>query len=777
MIKNTVFIAFVVLLGVTLVGCVDNGGTPLKNQDPTAWLSSAPPEGTVSSYTVHLYWGGWDPDGDIRYYEWVVTDNTTGVFDPADTTGAGKWHRVFRNDSTFVFTADVLADSGTDPNRLLPVDFIRSHTFFLRAVDDQGLSSRNPAYRSFTSRTLSPVVDIIVPTSKGLTPALVPPISTFQWVGRDYVNNEREVQDPDSVRWILLNTKRFDESWSATLDYIRDNPNAEEWSDWLYYRTPGDSGKFFTTGALEFGQYMFAVQVKDEAGAISAVFDPNRNVRRIRVSARNTGPLLNVSNKYIGTIISAVPNTPPVIIDIPANIPMEFRFSADASGYGGVASGYRYGWDIQDLNDPAQWEIDYTPFVRTCTDRKIPCAETPSRAWQFDTHTFYIETVDNSGYASRVAITVNVLPFTMSKPILLVDDWPENSPGLAATRGGLPSDEEHDAFWEDMLSRVDGFDWDADVMQIDDDIPITAFSDYETVIWVASAAYNGKTGSVINNVLRFVDPTAPVGTGKVTPNIVALFMSAGGHVLLCGEQIMCASINRASFAPYIAAFPLIFRYELSGDQDGSYDDSNVGEQGIAEQSFSYQDCCVNVLDIAYIAIRNAIRRSGNQVCPINQIRPVPQKGVDDGLRVALPVDDKYVFPTLTLRDEVTQPGFRFAPGVNGLNCDIYNPVYFASVLKGGTSQGTCNEVAELVPPRDCFKPIYGNGCLNQNSKVYNAPVAFWTTRFEDQIPDAGGVGARSAVMGFHPFYFKPAEVKQAIEIILFDEWKLPRKKP
>jgi hypothetical protein len=775
MIKNTVFIAFVVLIGVTLVGCVDDGGTRLKNQDPTVWLSSAPPEGTVSSYTVHLYWGGWDPDGEIRYYEWTVTDNKTGVFDPADTTGSDKWHRVFRNDSTFVFTADVLADSaGTDPNRLLPTDFIRSHTFFLRAVDDQRLPSRNPAYRSFTSRTLSPVVDIIVPTTKGSTPAQVPPISTFQWVGKDYVSTEREQQDPDSARWILLSTKRFDESWAATLDYIRDNPNAEEWSDWRYYRAAGDSGKFFTTAALEFGPYMFAVQVKDEAGAISAVFDQSRNVRRILVSQRSTGPVLNVSNKYIGTIITSSPTTPPAIIDIPANIPMEFKFSADASGYGGVASGYRYGWDIQDLSDPSQWQIDYTPFIKFCTDRKVPCTETEPRAWQFDTHTFYIEVIDNSGYTSRIAITVNVLPFTMRKNILLVDDWKENSPGLLATNGGLPSDEEHDAFWEDMLSDVKGFDPAVDVIQIDEDVPITAFSDYETVIWVATAAYNGKTRSFINNVLRFVDPTAPAATGKVTPNIVALFMSAGGHVLLCGEQIMCASINRTSFSPIIPAFPLIFRYELSGDQDGSYGDSNVGEQGIGDLSFSYQDCCVNVLDIAYISVRNAIRKAG-QGCPINTVRPTPHDGKKDGLRVALPVDDKYDFPTLTLRDEVTQPGFRFAPDVNGLNCDVYNPLYFADVAKGGTSQGTCNDFAEIIPPRDCFKPIYGNGCLNQSSKVYNAPVAFWTTKFEDRIPEAGGVGARSAVMGFHPFYFKPAEMKQAIEIILFDEWKLPRK--
>jgi hypothetical protein len=454
---------------------------------------------------------------------------------------------------------------------------------------------------------------------------------------------------------------------------------------------------------------------------------------------------------------------------------MSFSFSADARGYGGVASGYRWGWDIQDLSDPAQWEIDYTPFTKTCGEAQIPCAESPERSWQFDTHTFYIEVIDNSGYTSRVAVTVNVIPFTMRKSVLLVDDWKENSAGILATNGGLPSDEENDAFWEEMLGDVRGFDPVVDVIELKDDVPITAFSDYKTVIWIAAAAYNGKTGSFINNTLRFVDPTGPAATGKVTPNIVALFMYAGGHVLLCGENIMCASLNRTSFSPRIPVFPLIFRYESAGDQDGSYDESNVGEEGIGDLSFGYQDCCVNVLDIAYITVRTAIRKAGLHGCPVTTIRPTPQSGVNDGLRAALPLDTKYTFPTLNLRNEVIQPGFVYAPEARGLLCDIYNPIYFASVPKGGTSTGTCNDFAELDPPRACFKPIYGNGCLNVNSKVYNAPVAFWTTQYETVIPESGGVPARSAVMGFHPFFFRAAEMKQAMDIILFDEWQLPRK--
>ena len=148
--KSSIGIAVLAVAALLAAGCADDQfvGTDRSNEPPQVWLSSAPPEGSVSEYTLHLYWGGWDPDGEISHYEWVVTNNEGGVFDPADTTGAGKWRRVYSNDSTFTFTADLLADSSqTDPENLTPVDFVRTHTFFIRSVDDKGLASVKPAYR------------------------------------------------------------------------------------------------------------------------------------------------------------------------------------------------------------------------------------------------------------------------------------------------------------------------------------------------------------------------------------------------------------------------------------------------------------------------------------------------------------------------------------------------------------------------------------------------------------------------------------------------------
>ncbi len=201
----------IVLFAAHLSGCASEqlAGSLSDNQPPTVWLTIAPPEGSTVDYTVHLFWGGFDPDGDIAFYEYVISNNQTGVFDPADTTGADKWHRVNTRDSLFRFTADVIADSSIiNQDDLKPFEFIRPHTFFIRAVDDRGARSK-PVYRSFTARNLSPMVAILTPLSRGLVIAHVPPIPTFRWAAVDFVSNTSQTQDPDSARSILVNTQNF----------------------------------------------------------------------------------------------------------------------------------------------------------------------------------------------------------------------------------------------------------------------------------------------------------------------------------------------------------------------------------------------------------------------------------------------------------------------------------------------------------------------------------------------------------------------------------------
>lgn len=737
-----------------VAGCADDpGGERVENQPPRVWLSSAPPEGTATKYRIQLFWGGWDPDGEIAYYEYAITDNETGTFDEADTTGADKWHRVVGNDSTFTFTADVWADSNeTD----LVSRFERSHTFFIRAVDEQGMSSREPAYRSFTSWTLSPEVSILVPRAVGLTPALVPAIATYRWSATDFVNTKMEIQDPDSVRWILHPVENND--FAAGLDYVRKSPDSDEWSDWVYYRAPNDSGKYWTTPPTDLGPYVFAVQAKDEAGAVTPVFDEKRNIRRIRVSQRSTGPIMDVYNEFTGSMRTSVVNTPTVIIDLPAGVPMQFTISATAEHYGGLVSGYRYGWDIGDLADPEQWEVDYTPF----TTEKV---KTPPRTYYFGTHTFNCEVIDNSGARSRAEIKVNVVQFSMERPLLFVDDFEPGSAGLLRTNGAVPNDAEHDAFWEAMLADVAGFEFDTDALtvKLGDPVSIVKFATYKSIIWDSYGNYNSSASArpKLYDLIRFrsKDPTKGQSTGKVQPNLLTLFVRAGGHLFLCGTQPMTQSIAPGFFSSG-ERYPFIFKYELEGNQRGTYPDQV--NSAVGDLSFPYQDACLNVLDIAYPGISELRSRVDNgNGCSVNTLRQIsPQQ---EGLREALPLEG--MFPRLELRPEVAGTGRAYAPDKKGLNSELYNPPYFEG----------CN-AAEIKALRSCFQPLYGHACLNTASPLYNAPVMFRSTRYADIVPEGpdDGIMAPSFYMGVEPFYFKPDQVKEMIDIILFDEWMLPR---
>ena len=55
-------------------------------------------------------------------------------------------------------------------------------------------------------------------------------------------------------------------------------------------------------------------------------------------------------------------------------------------------------------------------------------------------------------------------------------------------------------------------------------------------------------------------------------------------------------------------------------------------------------------------------------------------------------------------------------------------------------------------------------------------LSLFASAFADVVPEiVGGVAARSVLWGFEPFYMDTLAVRQALEKILFDEWKLPSK--
>jgi hypothetical protein len=758
-------IVIFLLLGLaTAFAACSNSGTEGKlkdNQPPTVWLSAGPPEGSTSTYRIQLFWGGFDPDGEIKGYEYLVTNNN-GTLNPADTIGQ-PWLPLAGNDSTFTFSADQEVDT-LNTTRLVS-QFARSHTFFIRAIDREGLRSRQPAYRSFTSTTLSPDVKVDVPVRHFFDAAEVPAISTFRWRATDYINDLVLKQEPDSVQWALTHVPDG-QSYEQTMAYLRTSAADKEWLPWVWYKAPQDSGKFWTTPVIDNGRYVFAIRAKDEAGAITPVLDEERNLRRVHVGQLTSGPQMTVTNDYIGVIRTTACNGAASILDSPSGVPLIFKLTASADSYGGTIAGYRYGWDIPDLDDPEQWEVDLTP---------LPCptclVTLPARTFFFGTHTLTMEVVDNSGYCSRVEVKVNIVPFTLERNLLVVDD-DANDEGATFgwnNGGSGPNDQEHDAFWLDMASEVAGFDSQIDMIDTKlGFIPLATLAQYKSIIWNVYGDNTRSSPSAVQPLLykyiayRPKNPTTGIATGKVLPNVLALTMAAGGHIMICGRQPVQLVISRT--ATVGVRYPLIFLYEMDGKQGpatGPDITSTVGDQ-----SFAYRELCLETIDFSIM--NTSIVRKGSKVyCRTEFTRPHGDGSTttrDDSMREAVPIDLN--FPAVGLRPEAAGPGQWYEPSHFGLDAEVYNPAYFR---KGG--------ICDYVPvnPRSCFQPIYGLECFDTLEPTYHQPIAFWTSAYADHVADVGGaVGARSVVFGFDPAFLTPDEFRPGMDYILFNEWKLPR---
>lgn len=269
------------LTALAMMACSDSS-EPLPNRLPTVNIVSAPREGSVTNYTPEIFWDGFDPDGEVPTFEYVITNNThAGI--PPDQITRDKWTATPFFNATFLVSADLLTDSaGYDASVLQPEECSREHTFLVDAIDSQGARSAEPARRSFISRTLSPEVDMLAPLAAPGQVIQVGVAPTFRWIGVDYIGTLLEVQDPALSRWMLVATAPFG-SFDAAVDYVRTTPDAAEWSAWTDYGATDLSGQLVRPDTLAAGDYVFAVQVRDEAGAISGAIDESRNALRITV--------------------------------------------------------------------------------------------------------------------------------------------------------------------------------------------------------------------------------------------------------------------------------------------------------------------------------------------------------------------------------------------------------------------------------------------------------------------------------------------------------------
>ncbi len=755
------FLAYAVLLMIAvfafIFGCEKTFiGLPEQNKPPEVWLSSGPVEGTTTGYQVHFYWGGWDPDGEVSSYEFVVVDGFPFGFNHEDTTGLNKWTRTALHDSVFRVTADdtVAADS-TFLNGSWYTRYDKAHTFFIRAIDLEGKRS-DPVYRSFTAWTLAPFVEITMPRPPSNRSATVSlgRVIKFEWRGTDPIDSPENTQDPDSIRYLYHRVDSPGYGYKPDYDIVRDLNNnpwryEEDWSPWIYYRARGDSGRTTILGDDEILElrrsHVFAVQAKDEAGAVTAIFTRGVNIRQFIVSV-TAAPFLTITAPFIGGFQFTGTNLRPQKRDLPPGVELSFRWRGDASAYGGEIVCYQYGWDVADLNNPSDWDSDCSPFNLGC-----------KAIWYSGVHTLYVRVVDNSGVETLGQVEISVVPFTMDRNLLWVDDFASDNSFLQIDYA-MPREDEHDALWLGHCNRTIGFDPTRDVYDAVhggyNSAPpkISLIGRYKNIIWTFNADLRA---TCIDDVIQFT-PESRISESAIPINFLAIFLAKGGHILTEGMSQRASGL--AMVLPAVATargFPLNIKCELLGNSDGCEGDTS----GV--NAYPYKDYCITMLDKIDGALRTdadmPMRRLRNYDClypgTFKAISAwhdsVPGMPSEFNLWSEVLVNGRFYAPN----EPSPKPG-GFTP------VEVYNPSYWMTRTK--------------VPNQKCFQPMYRMKAKNTNSALHNQTVAVWVTKYAQVVPDVASgvaVAAPSAHFGFEWWFFDRTQGRAIINVI-FQKWRI-----
>ena len=549
-------------------GCNDNElGIERRrpNRPPETILSASPPDSTYGTvYRIQLFWSGADADGTVDHYDFITIDHPAARDsihgDPGDpnrvdvTVPAAddpRWQAISGNDTLIVSVADTLRMNpipppgvDTDPeiaehNRLVRLrNFERWHTFFVRAVDNEGEVDPTPEYVSFNSRTLAPEVGLTRPIDANAFEFSGPQIIVFNWDGQDPVGDGSFI-DPIASRVTkdLVAVRR-----NTSLEYVG-YPDTlyklpqSAWSLWKRWDAVDGSGKRYVSPRLETvegstrGFYLFAVQAMDEAGAVTPVFDATtpgkNNVARVRVF-EGLGATLIVDEQFLGQY-RFVGASNPRPLAIAAGQPVRFRWRGDAESYGGSIVAYRYGWNLSNPDDDQLWDQQWCET----------CIASPVRVFNSGTQRFYLETRDNAGTVTRGVFELTVYQVTRRRDLLLVDD-------TDVFPGDEVFEEEEDTRWLRVIEELrlrQPFNFDsrlgADLYDVNltfrEPPPISKVFDYKTIVWMARAASGGSIA--LKKLAAWFDPFIPENDNRVGPfNYLATYLENGGEFWLSGQQ-------------------------------------------------------------------------------------------------------------------------------------------------------------------------------------------------------------------------------------------------
>ncbi|MBN2565709.1 MAG: hypothetical protein JXB46_08360 [Candidatus Eisenbacteria bacterium] len=216
-----------------------------SNIEPNTSLTRSPlpaaPDNAPTNYRVHMYWEGTDPDGYVVAFHFAWDDTV-----PPYGAPNSPWYLTSRGDSLFKALIDTIGET-------------KRHTFYVRAVDNEGKLDPTPARIRFDASTDRPVIEYLYrvggtedpdPNNPNYEPGkkdtvLMRSYVTFKWDG----------YDPDGLGAPV--------TFSYRLDSNTDEPFADLREITLPIPEPPDT----VAAPIRSGTHFFYVKAKDETGA------------------------------------------------------------------------------------------------------------------------------------------------------------------------------------------------------------------------------------------------------------------------------------------------------------------------------------------------------------------------------------------------------------------------------------------------------------------------------------------------------------------------------
>lgn len=351
-------------------GCGNTPSELAPNQIPITEITGGPADGSRTPSRVPFFFRGSDYDGTVRDFDYIVDtyprsvetiDQITLQVPPVNDP---RWQRITAYQLELTVLADTLRADPRGP--IGEGEFDRWHTFYVRAVDNEGAMDTSPDMRTFQGFTQAPTLDLLLPARAGETVTL-PRTFVMNWDGFDPIGNGEPYQSPLEVRWVIRPAVL--DGGGAPIgfpDALYDLPDSA-WSPWIAWAAPDSSGRekalvnVVPQGPNQAG-FVFAIQGRDDAGAITPQFDRDtpgsNNYASITVDGSlPVGPIVTVRAMEDAAVEWKFTGTDAPQIDVTTALDTLTLFwdPPDASAYGARARESRYGWNIVNENDDEEW--------------------------------------------------------------------------------------------------------------------------------------------------------------------------------------------------------------------------------------------------------------------------------------------------------------------------------------------------------------------------------------------------------------------------------------